>query len=208
MQLQLTSRHTQQGVTLIEVLVSVLLLSIGLLGMMGMQVGVFRFERGASDRAVVTAALADMAETIRMLPSTDASQPPTDFRAVQTYAAEIAAKGSGYADPSVDCANATCTRGEFAQYQLTRWRQALDRALPGAVGFVDVDTNYTFDDLRLSYTIIVAWRDKTLVDLSNTPIKAPICEDIDQTGLTASNCCPKAISAPEGVRCVQRQVLP
>ncbi|GAB4217363.1 MAG: hypothetical protein Fur007_19340 [Rhodoferax sp.] len=205
--MQLNSRHTQQGVTLIEVLVSVLLLSIGLLGMMGMQVGAMRFERGASDRALVTTALSEMAESIRMLPSANSTETPTDFRAIQTYALEMASKGSGYADPAVDCAATICTRSEFAQYQRTRWRQSLDRALPGAVGFIDVDTGFAFDDLRLNYTLIVAWRDKTLIDLANVPIKAPVCEDIGQEGLTSSNCCPKAIEAPEGVRCVQRQGL-
>lgn len=200
-QLQLPSANLQQGVSLIEVLVSILVLSLGLLGMMGMQVGSLRFEQGSWIRAAVSASVADFSDGIRMLPQAAAS----DIESTNTYASELAKSiKSSYFVPKVDCTSNNCTAAQFAEYYRVTWRKSLHDNLPAAVGFIDAQGN---GGANLRYVITIAWADKSLVNDAGVLQKAPVCSGTE-VGSAARNCCPAAISAPAGVRCTSLVVLP
>jgi len=198
-----TRRSSQQqaGATLIEVLVSILVLSVGLLGMMGMQAGAMRFEHGAWVRAAVSSAVADFSDGIRMLPNVL----PADVASVRTYAEELAATaGSSYFVPDKDCNSVACTPAEFVAFQRVGWRRSINTSLPGGVGFIQQSGEAGRSQI---YTLVVAWADKSLVNSDGTASTAPVCAG-DEVGAAARNCCPAAISAPAGVRCTSVVVLP
>jgi len=197
----------QRGVTLIEVLVSILVLSVGLLGMMGLQAGAMRFEHGAWVRAAVSAAVSDFSDGIRMLPNAA----PTDIESVRTYAAELAATAdSDYFEADKDCDSAICTPAEFASFQRVSWRRGINANFPGGVGFIQEfhqTTPVGASQLSQTYTLTIAWADKSWVNDDGSPKDALECEGTEV--LTAArNCCPAVISAPAGVRCTQVVVLP
>lgn len=192
----------QSGVTLIEVLVSVLVLSLGLLGMLGMQAGAMRFENGAWVRAAVSAAVADFSDSIRMLPNAL----PTDIESVGTYADELAATAdSAYFEPDKDCDSTDCTPAELVSFQRVGWRRHINASFPGGVGFIQ--QTGVAGQMSQTYTITIAWADKSLVDKNGTATSAPDCKG-DEVGVAARNCCPEVIEAPEAVRCTQVVVLP
>lgn len=191
----------QQGVSLLEVLVSIVIFSVGLLGMLAMQTATLRFEQGAWARSAVASASADMADRIR----TVTVGTPADFESVDTYAAErLRMTDAAYLVPAVNCLTAACTPAELIDYQVTMWRASLVDSLPQPAGFIIADGD---PGLSLSYQVVLAWADKDLLDDSNVLIEAPVCAAGD-TGVVARSCCPAALDAPAGVRCAIMTVAP
>lgn len=191
----------QQGVTLIEVLVSILVLSVGLLGMLGMQAGSLRFEQGAWVRAAVSSSVADFSDGIRML----ATVAPTNIESMRTYTEEIALTAdSAYFVPDVDCLTASCAPDELASYQRVAWRRNINQSFPAGVGFIQQAGD---PGRSLMYTLTIAWSDKSLVDADGTAISAPVCDGSELLS-AARNCCPAEIDAPAGVRCTRMVVSP
>ena len=163
-------RHNHQnGATLIEVLVSILVLSVGLLGMMGLQAGSMRFEQGAWVRAAVSSAVADFSDGIRMLPSAT----PAEIGSIRTYAEEIAlVAGSSYFSPDKNCDSTVCTPAEFASFQRVTWRRSINANFPAGAGFIQQSG---VPGRSQMYTLTIAWADKSLVDDAGSVVSAPVC---------------------------------
>ncbi len=211
----------QAGVTLIEVLVSILVLSVGLLGMMGLQAGAMRFEHGAWVRSAVSAAVADFSDGIRMIPNwvtvcvkivggsgvekCTKEKVQEQFASIRSYADELkATENAAYFVTNPNCDSTNCTYKEFVSFQRASWRRGINANFPGGVGFIQ---RSGAEGLSQTYTLIVAWADKSLVDSDGTPSAATVCSG-DEIGVAARNCCPTEISAPAGVRCTSVVVLP
>ena len=67
--MQLIIAHTSKGFTLIEVLVTFLITTVGLLGLAALQVNTMNDQFEAIQRAQITAMVDDMAARIRMNPA-------------------------------------------------------------------------------------------------------------------------------------------
>lgn len=191
----------QAGATLIEVLVSILLLSLGLLGMMGMHTGALRFEQGAWARSAISGLVADIGDRIRTV--TDLA--PADLTSVRTYDQEMALiADASYFVPTVNCLSSSCTSAQLAEYHRVNWRRNLHRALPGAAGFIQGAGE---PGRSLAYQAVVAWADKSQVNALGMPTSPPVCNGTE-SGVAARNCCPAFVDAPAGVRCVSVLVTP
>ncbi|PIE83388.1 MAG: type IV pilus modification protein PilV [Candidatus Contendobacter odensis] len=123
--------HRSDGFTLIEILVAVLVLTIGLLGLAGLQVSGLRFNQSAYLRTQATLLAYEMADRMRANPvgfiNGDYNNPAP---------ANIAgcSDGSG------------CAPAEMAQNDMQEWRAKIARLLPGnATGVVCQDSG-VFDD--------------------------------------------------------------
>lgn len=112
--------RSQAGVTLIEALVTFVILAVGLLGIISLQ-GVAKSAQHQSiqrSRAVILAN--DLLERIRINPA-----------GVLTYSAggmATALGGGTRAAPAVDCAAMTCNESQLAVYDLWVWERSLDGA--------------------------------------------------------------------------------
>ena len=191
----------QVGATLVEVLVSILLLSLGLLGMMGMHTAALRFEQGAWARAAISGSVADIGDRIRTITNLQ----PADLTSARTYDAEMALiADADYFVPTVDCLSSSCTPAQLAAYHRVNWRRNLHRALPGAAGFIQGAGE---PGRSLAYEVVVAWADKSQVNVLGVPTTPPVC-DGTESGLAARDCCPAFVDAPAGVRCVSILVTP
>jgi type IV pilus assembly protein PilV len=110
-------RHGQSGVGLVEVLVAVLVLSFGMLGLVGLQLWTLRNNQSALARSMVV---------VQSYSIVDA------MRADRTNAI------NGRFDITLDAA--VPNSGDFVATTLTAWRANLLTALgPGATGAVDCD---------------------------------------------------------------------
>lgn len=138
--------HRQRGATLIEVMVSALIVAFGVLAMIALQANSIKFSKTSEYRSVATLLANDLADRMRI-----------------NAAAAIAGSynlTSVYSNPSstiptrTNCTVETaCTPTELATRDLGEWRRALFFGLPGGDGYVLTDTgNRTVD-------IWVAWRD-------------------------------------------------
>ena len=124
----LMSRHAQDGVTLLENMVALLVISVGLLGFVGMQA--FTLHGGASTtyRQIAMQQVHDMADRIRANPaayySMDAAGNfPNLYSGVSASASPAA--------PPTDCRKAPCTAATLAAFDIYEWQTANNALLPG-----------------------------------------------------------------------------
>lgn len=110
-------KNSHKGYSLIEVLIGILILTVGILGMATMQVTAKRLNYDALQRSIATTLAHDIIERMRVNPSS-----------VGMYVADDLGGGSLGASPPKDCAASICNPVELAAYDLWQWEQALDGA--------------------------------------------------------------------------------
>jgi len=132
----LTNRQCQTGATMIEVMVTLFILAVGLLGVAGLQsVGL----RQANDSMVSAQAQMLSQDLAEMIIAYDAAaEGHYDFNGVP-------------ANQGKDCLAQICTKAELAQYNVWQWRQNMQPALPS----IDVSINFSAADR--SYEIVLTW---------------------------------------------------
>jgi type IV pilus assembly protein PilV len=135
----------QQGFTLLEILIAIVILAIGILGMSGMQGKALYNNHSAQMRSKAMVLAHDMAERMRANRKT-ALENTANYQATMNKKAEPPA-------PSVDCNTAACTGDEIAEFDKYQWWQAIDNSLPEPEVSISVDI-----DLRLA-TISIQWDD-------------------------------------------------
>ena len=144
----------QRGVSLVEALVALLVLSIGMLGIAGLFVESVRNSRSALLRSQAVNLVADMADRIR-----------ANAGAAQAYDSSLYTGDpvtQGCAPSSGDTGN-NCSPAELAQDDLARWAAAVRAALP-AIGEQPVVARVDYlapvaAGAPERYQITVAWRE-------------------------------------------------
>lgn len=139
-------RVGQSGFTLIEVLVAMVVVSIGLLGIVGMQTVGLASTHQSHERS--TAAITAQNITERMRAN------PAGF-AAGGYDG-IAHPSSGNA-PSPDCSTTRCSAAELAAYDVYQWDARLSDRLPAGRG--RIVCNESPCTPRSPRTVIIIWRE-------------------------------------------------
>ena len=219
-----------QGVTLIEVLVAVVILSIGLLGIAGLQVATAKYKIGSTARASTAALYSDYTDRVRMnsdmagpnwvtggtsaaITSSDIDSSKYTYQA--TWVVQQAVLDSALVSTTCD-GTAVCTPTQRAEYDLLTWRKRVRESLPQGAA-------YTAGNRRTGIDVTLMWFDKENTDKSSKTddgttatavglIAAPTCEAVEaagvNTGLALQTCCPQAAAAPAGVRCTRFSFMP
>lgn len=187
--------RVSRGSTLLEVLVAILVLSIGLLGIAGLQTASLRYSQGGWARAAVASNLSDLAERIRTNPNSAENA----YALATTYDDQRTAIAALKPIPKCESTGVTCTPDELAAFHVAAWRLALDRDMPGGAGFV-IGTRDT------GYVATVIWFDKSNVTPDGKAIAPTSCTGA--TGINQRTCCPDAVKAPDGARCTNMLMLP
>ena len=113
------------GFTLIEILIALLVLSIGMLGRAALQAATVQFNHSAYLRSQATSLAYDIVDRMR---------------ANRTSA--IAGNYDGeFANPALVCNAAVATPTSVAASDVASWRNALACRLPSGTGSIDVDTD-------------------------------------------------------------------
>jgi len=136
--------HRSHGFSLIEVLVSVLILAIGLLGLAGLQLNSMRNNHSAYLRTQATILSAEISDRMRANRTTALAG---------NYL--IAATATPTTPPN--CEATVCSETDIARYDLAQWKGALATLLPTGDGSITQDANaFTvrifWDDLRSGVT--------------------------------------------------------
>lgn len=118
-----------RGLTLIEILVAVLVVSVGLLGLAGLQAGALQQNHTAYTRTQVSNLAADITDRMR--------------------ANRERAEAGDY---DIDFGESAPTDSTVAASDLRSWRELIDDVLPRGTGSVSVDGN---DDV----TVSICWLD-------------------------------------------------
>jgi type IV pilus assembly protein PilV len=165
----MTHRGSETGFTMVEVLVTLVIVSIGLLSSVALQLLSKRSNYDAAQRTTAAHLAEDLLERMRANPI-----------ALLDYAtAGVLGNGSQGAAPALDCVGplANCTGPDLAAYDLWQWEQLLDgnlelnagQAAGGLVAPSACIRGPAFGGNGV-YTVAIAWRG--LTELSN-----PIVDD-------------------------------
>ena len=133
------SRH--RGFTLLEILIAVVVLSIGLLGVASLQALGQQSNHSAYLRSQATALAYDMLDRMR---ANNAGVKAGNYDAIDTTA-------QTYSDPG--CASSSCSPSLMAQYDEYDWQQELKTQLPSGNGTVAGGGSGTL------FTVTVMWDD-------------------------------------------------
>ncbi|MBH2019811.1 MAG: prepilin-type N-terminal cleavage/methylation domain-containing protein [Burkholderiales bacterium] len=206
--LKLPSRHA--GATLVEVLVSILILSFSLLGIAGLLSVTTRYQLGVESRAAATMLLNESTSRLRanlnealMFTTTIPTYAYADSWNTQQAAITAAAKNCGSA------ATTTCTTAERAAYDLWEMRSMARRSLPQ--GSMQL-SGTPVDGMTVTYL----WFDKEYADTSlvttanPSGLKTSATCATTQSPIQLLSCCPAAasVSSTPGVRCLNLTFIP
>ena len=125
-----------QGFALIEILVSLVIFAIGMLGTAGLQLATLRSNQFTAQAAIATQIARDYEEIVQMVPSAtiSASEGSTSFSTLDTKTTS--------ATTIKECigASAVCTPTEFSAYMLNEWKNQVTTNLPAGRAVVCRDS--------------------------------------------------------------------
>lgn len=151
------AQHRSSGFSLIEVLVALVILSVGMLGVLTLQVKGLQFSQSARVTTNAILAASDMADRIRANPTAGAA-----------YAVEL---DGGLTQPEQQCGDlpaqplpvdASCTATELAEFDIWLWKEALtnDTGIPDGKGSIEVLTPVASANATTSYTITLEYTER------------------------------------------------
>jgi type IV pilus assembly protein PilV len=135
--------YSSGGFSLVEVMVAVLIISIGLLGIAKMQALALSSTGNARLRALASLEAASLASAIRANRTywaASATAVGTDL-VVKTSGATVASSSDGTLTTAANCAfggsNAPCTTGSLAAYDVQQWATQINNLIPGVISTID-----------------------------------------------------------------------
>lgn len=137
-----TMHARQSGFTLIEALVTFLILAIGLLGLAGLQTKGLQFDQSAYQRTQAALLAADITDRMRAN--------LTGARASNYSIAYSSTKSES------ECVTHACATNEIAFYDLYEWKVALAALLPSGNGSITTTANADIAN-AVDITITVYW---------------------------------------------------
>lgn len=150
------ARSRQWGFSLLEVLIALLVLSLGLLGLAALQTFGLKFTYQSYQRTQATYLIGDIIERMRANPVGTRNN---DYLIDMT--------GSSPA-PGRDCLTSACTATEMAQFDLDRWITTISSVLVQGRG--EVSENASGAPL---YNIRVSWREHDLMMTQTVTVQLP-----------------------------------
>lgn len=154
---QLPQAKKQRGMTLIEILVTMVILSIGLLGLASLMLEGLQSNQSAYLRTQASIYAYDMADRIRI---------NTSQSATPAAASAVASAYNNFSTDSMPalpgCSTTGCTQNQLAQLDMAEWAQQINGSgsgeiamLPGGVGTIELASTPTGN----IFTIKVTWQE-------------------------------------------------
>ena len=131
-----TSKRRETGFSLIEVLVSIVILGIGMLGAAGLQLATLRSNHFTAQASVATQLVRDYEEITQMLRSAaiSSSEGTSALSGLDTATADSSTI------PNCQTTTATCDSGQLATFMLNEWKARVKTQLPGGRAVVCRDS--------------------------------------------------------------------
>lgn len=177
----------QRGATLIEALVSILIFSLGLLGMAGMQVNAMVFQKSSWANNRIAEISIDIVERMQANPD-GVDTTPSSYGYAQNYATGRAATP---ATNNCRATGAACSPAQMAGDDLAAWLAKAQTTLPQGSVMLEGDASNGF-------VVTVMYQDK---DAANSGFTTAATCTAASAGAEWRNCCPAVAAVPAGVRC-------
>jgi type IV pilus assembly protein PilV len=149
------ARPAEHGFSMIEVLVTLLIISLALLGTAGLQAYSMRLNQGGQFRSLAVFLAADLAE--RMEANKAAATAGSYVVTSTTGAAYLA----GAAATSSACVTGACSAAALATYDLSQWQSAVAATLPQSSWSIALTQSASGTQTRSDYTVTIGWVDRS-----------------------------------------------
>lgn len=161
---RMITKRRQSGVSIIEALVALIVLSVGMLGVAGLYLESLRANRTALSRTVAVQLVNDMADRIR-----------ANRAGLDQYALVDGTAPTG----GSDCAAGLCTPTQLALYDKVQWYTSVQAQLPkGPSGAIPPRTAITYTAAvgvtPARYVITTWWRETGETDYLSTSVEVMI----------------------------------
>lgn len=155
----------QRGVSLLEVLISIVISAIGILALVGVNAASIRYTKMSQYRGTATMLAADLGERMR------ANKAGFIAGNYEFNNSDFAAQAAAINLPAelCDLAATTCTAASIAALDLAQWRILVRSQLPEGSVFIQRDA------ARNGADVFVAWRDPAVAANDQAPAAAGEC---------------------------------
>lgn len=150
---------TQKGVSMIEALVSLVVMALGVLGLLGVQLRTMVNNQNANHMATAARLADSLFECVKVNPNADQALNPNFNVDDPVNVAQwgwLANYGNVWGNlpvAPVDCSSGYCTAGNKAAWDLRQWKLSVQQSLPNGEGTVLVSP----DNAR-QLIVIIGWR--------------------------------------------------
>lgn len=188
-------KNKQIGATLIEALISILIMSIGLLGIAGIQLNAIAFQKSSWSIHRVAEITQDFAERVR-------SNSAAANNGIYTYTANYATgKAATFVSNNCRASTSFCSVTQIAADDIGAVVTKAQQILPG--GAVQITGTPA-----AGFVLTAMYFDKDFVDPTTGNLGASATCAAGTTGIEWRNCCPTAAAVPDGVRCKRFNIIP
>ncbi len=165
---RLKARRKIAGASLIEVAVSIVIASVGLLALAAVNAASVRYAKLSQYRATASQLAVDIGERIRANKG-DPLLPSGFYAGAYDFTLDFAAQAAEASLPAVLCntAAATCSSAQIAALDLAQWRLWVRSQLPQGSAFLQRDVGAGAMD------VWVAWREPALADSTSRVNECP-----------------------------------
>ncbi len=171
-------RRLALGASLIEVLVSIVIASIGLLALAGVNAASIRYTKMSQYRATATQLANDMGERMRANKGVPASVTPAVtatgfFAGNYDLATDFSGQATVVSLPTELCgaAASSCTPAQIAALDVAQWRILVRNQLPEGSAYM------VRQDAAVAMDLWVVWRDPAVASTDDAPALASECPD-------------------------------
>lgn len=170
-----TSHTRSRGFTLMEVMIAVLVISLGLLGIAAMQANAIASTHSSQMESLVAIEAQSLASAMTANPWWLTGQAPSSITVTSTTSGTTVSPSSMAS--SVNCGTAACTGAQLAAYDLATWGAQLQTLVPGAQTTVACQIG-----APVICSITVNWTPEATVALnSGTTTNAPTANSMSYT---------------------------
>lgn len=139
----------QQGFSLMESLVSIVIMALGILGILGVQMRTLADTQTGTRRAQAIRLIENLSERIKVNPN------PLAAGVLTTY--QVSAPGPMATPPAC---TAACTPTQLAQHDIATWKQHVINTLPAGDAIVFAVDDETDPNNRRQLGVLVSWQQK------------------------------------------------
>ena len=152
----------QQGITLLETLVAIVIMALGILSVLGLQMRTLTNTQTSLYRAQAIRLIEDLNERL--------ASNPNALINISTYASSWNNKPTA----TKDCSTSTCTHSELASYDIAQWKTLVANTLPLGDASVFTPQDETDANNRRQLGVMISWRENELSqeDSYKIPINA------------------------------------